>query len=114
MYVNENDYKQASERDKNVRSRILFVANQLMVGQLGVIAASRELSHLRHDADPEAAELLLTFAGIDSETDALPIGKVRNEWNREALKSKDIEIAEAEQFYRVSAMNAAAELIRLL
>src|SRR5262249_59003897 len=81
---------------------------------LGVIAASRELSHLRHDADPEAAELLLTFAGIDSETDALPIGKVRKEWNREALKSKAIEIAEAEQFYRVSAMTAAAKLIRLL
>jgi len=50
----------------------------------------------------------------DSETDAHPIGRVRKEWNRGALEEKDREIAEAERFYRDSAMSAAAELIRLL
>jgi hypothetical protein len=69
---------------------------------------------LRHDAEPQLGKILLTFAGIDSETDTLPIAGVRKEWNLEALERKDREIAEAEQFYRDSAMNAAAELIRLL
>jgi len=97
-----------------LRVQILHVAKELIGGRLGVIAASRELSRLRHDVEPQLAEILLTFTGIDSETDTLPIGKVRKEWNRDALERKDQEIAEAERFYRDSAMNAAAKLVRLL
>jgi len=97
-----------------LRVQILHVAKELIGGRLGVIAASRELSQLRHDVEPQLAEILLTFTGIDSETDTLPIGRVRKEWNRDALDRKDREIAEAELFYRDSAMTAAAELIRLL
>jgi hypothetical protein len=85
-----------------------------LLGKIGVIAASRELGYLRHEVEPRIAEILVTFAAIDSETDALPIGTVRKEWNQEALRRKDEEIAEAEQFYRDTAMNAAVELIRLL
>jgi len=105
---------EVSERQRSIRAYILKIAKKLAVGRIGVIAASRELSRLRHDAQPEVAEVLLTFAGIDSETDALPIGAVRRNWNRDALKQKDRQIAESEQFYRDTAMKAAAELIRLL
>ena len=80
-----------SERDDNpqlgldgtVRFQILHAARQLIAGQLGVIAASRLLSHFRHEAEPEVAEVLLTFVGIDSETDALPIGAIRCNWSPE-------------------------------
>ena len=54
--------------------------------------------------------VLLTFTGIDSETDALPIGSVRKECDQGALKLKDREIEDAERFYRDSSMSAAAEL----
>lgn len=103
-----------SERQKSIQLRISKVAEQLIAGRLGVIAASRELSRLRDYAEPQVAEALLTFVGIDSETDTLPIGNVRKEWNRDALKEKDRQITKAEKFYRNTAMNAAAELIRLL
>jgi hypothetical protein len=112
--VSERDNSQLSERERNIRVQILEVAKQLIAGQVGVIAASRQLSHLRHEVEPRVAEVLLTFTGIDSETDALPIGRVRKEWNQDALKVKDREIEDAERFYRDSAMSAAAELIRLL
>ena len=79
-----------------------------------MMAASRELSRFRHDVEPRIAEVLLTFAGIDSETDTLPIGEVRKKWSREALDRKDREIKEAELIYRDSAMSAAADIIRLL
>lgn len=78
-----------------------------------MIAASRELGHLREEVEPHVALALLTFTGIDSETDDLPIGGVRKEWNREALQRKDQEIAAAEQLYRDNAIEAATELIRL-
>jgi hypothetical protein len=112
--VSENDCGGVSERHKLLRARVLRVTKALLAGQTGVIEASRELSPLRHEADPRIAEILLVFAGIDSETDSLPIGEVRQYWNGESLKRKDREIAEAEQFYRESAMNAATELLRAI
>ena len=102
------------ERQKEVRAHILRIARQLIAGEVGVIAASRELGYLRHEVEPQLANVLVTFTAIDSETDSLPVGDVRKEWSPEALKRKDKETAEAEDFYRDSAINAATELIRLL
>jgi len=112
--VSESDDNPQLGLDGTARFQILHAARQLIAGQLGLIAASRLLSHFRHEAEPEVAEVLLAFAGIDSETDTLPIGSVWDNWCSEALKRKDSEIAEAEQFYRETALNAAAELLRLL
>lgn len=86
----------------------------LLAGQMSVIEASRELAPLRHGVDGEFAEVLLHFAGIDSETDSLPIGGVRQYWNPESLKAKDLEIDAAERFYRDTAIKAATKLLRLL
>jgi DNA-directed RNA polymerase subunit RPC12/RpoP len=105
---------QPSQHQRGVEVQILSTAKELISGRLGVIAASRELSRFRQDVEQQIADVLLTFVGIDSETDTLPVGGVRKEWNREALERKDKEIAEAERIYRNSAMTAAAELIRLL
>ena len=102
------------ERQAQIRVLILRVARQLIAGEIGVIAASRELSWLHHEVEPQLAKVLLTFTAINSETDALPVGDVRKEWNPEALKRKDKEIADSEDFYRDTAINAATELIRFL
>jgi len=106
--------KYDAERQEQIRVHILRIARQLVVGEIGVIAASRELGYLRHEVQPQVANVLVTFTAIDSETDALPVGNVRKEWSPDVLKRKDEEIAEAEDFYRESAINAATELIRLL
>jgi len=52
--------------------------------------------------------------GIDSETDTLPLGEVRQYWNAEALERKDREIAEAEAFYGDAVREVASRLVRLL
>lgn len=103
-----------AERQTKIRVHILRIAKQLIAGQIGVIAASRKLGYLRHEVEPQLAKILLTFTGIDSETDALPVGEVRKEWSPDALQRKDKEIAEAEDFYRDSAIDAATEIVRLL
>jgi hypothetical protein len=94
--------------------RVLSLARQLLAGQLNVIAAARALAPFGHDAQPELREILLVFAGINSETDDLPVGEVRQRWSAEALERKDREIAKAEEFYRDRAMEAATRLVRLL
>ncbi|MEK7312838.1 MAG: hypothetical protein AAB065_00030 [Deltaproteobacteria bacterium] len=38
----------------------------------------------------------MTFQSVESQTDHLPVGEVRNLWNEEALKKKDEEIKKAE------------------
>ena len=93
----------------------LRVARKLVAGEIGVITASRELAWLRyiHEVEPQVAEVLLIFTGIHSETDTLPLGEVRKEWNPDVLKRKDKEIMAAEGLYRESAINAATEVIRL-
>ena len=103
-----------AERQEQIRVHILRVARQLVAGKIGVIAAARDLGYLRHEVEPQLANVLVTFTGIDSETDALPVGHVRKEWNPDVLKLQDKEIAEAEDLYREIAVNAATELIRLL
>lgn len=106
--------KYDAKRQKEVRVQILRIARQVLAGEVGIIAASRELGYLRHEVEPQLANILVTFTAIDSETDALPVGDVRKEWSPEALHRKDKEIADAEDFYRDMAINAATELIRLL
>jgi hypothetical protein len=54
---------------------------------------------------------LLTFVGIDSETDTLPVGEVRRYWAAHALHRKDVEIDRAEQLYAATARQAAAALV---
>src|SRR5262249_41457006 len=51
----------------------LRVARKLVAGETGVIAASRELAWLgyNHEVEPQLADVLLTFTGINSETDTL-------------------------------------------
>jgi hypothetical protein len=102
------------ERQQELRVQILRIARQMLAGEVGIIAASRELGYLRHEVEPQLANVLVTFTAIDSETDTLPVGDVRKEWSPEALERKDKEIAGAEDFYRETAVNAATELIRLL
>jgi hypothetical protein len=72
-----NDGEPRSERARDAKVKILFFAKQLLADRLGVIAASRMRKPFRDNAENEIAELLIAFAGIDSETDSLPVGRVR-------------------------------------
>jgi hypothetical protein len=112
--MNRDDYPDDTVNRASVRAQILAVAKQLLTGQLDVITAARRLSALHDDAEPEIREALVGFVAIDSETDTLPIGEVRQYWRLDALERKDREIAQAEQCYRDTAVKDAAELIRLL
>jgi len=42
----------------------------------------------------------MRFIGIDSETDHLPVGKVREHWAADALEAKDAEITIAEERWK--------------
>jgi len=103
-----------SQDGTRAKSQILSLTKQLLTGQLGIIAASRELSRLRHEVESDLAEVLEVFNAIDSDTDTLPIGEVRQDWSPEALELKDRQIREAENYYHDAAIEAAIRLLQLL
>jgi hypothetical protein len=85
-------------------------AVDLLEGRAGVIETARTMSKLRYWAGLNDDPDLLTFVGIDSETDALPVGEVRKYWAAHALAREDVEIDRAEELYAESAKQAAAAL----
>ena len=93
---------------------MLALAKGLIGGNLGIIAAARKLHTFTDGVEPEIGALLNIFAGIASETDALPIGDERSLWNAEALVQEDGKIATAERHWREDGMGAAMRLVRLL
>ena len=95
------------------RQKVVAIARELLAGRLGVLEAARRISGLRGDRvqldefDPD----FITFLGIDSETDDLPLGEDRGHWAPAALAQKDLEIARCEELYRSHAIEAASRLV---
>ena len=112
--MDRTDYRYNLEYREAVRARMLTLAKGVISGDLGAIAAARELKGFQDGVEPEIGVLLIVFVAIDSETDALPVGKERTLWNAEALVREDRKIAAAELRWRAKAVDSATQLVRIL
>jgi len=71
----------------SVRKQVVETAQSMLSGKLSFLEGARLLYGLRHDAavrDDDAD--FMAFVVINSETDALPIGTVRQYWSHDALE----------------------------
>ena len=68
---------------------------------------------LHAEDSPALQDVLLVFVGVDSETDDLPLGSVR-QWAPDALVERDRELAKAEALYANSVADACRRLLDLL
>jgi hypothetical protein len=96
----------------SVRERVVEIARAMLDGQLSFLSGSRTLSALRHDAgvrDDDAD--FMAFVVIESETDELPIGQVREYWDKAALERLEPEIQAAEAWAKEQGKNACVTLI---
>jgi hypothetical protein len=110
-YLLNADYRQL------VHVEIRDFASQYLAGNAGVIETSRRLSpyaHVVEGVDLSVHETLRTFVAIDSETDDLPIGAVREMWHPSTATLQDQSILHAERIYRDVARSACAKLIALM
>jgi hypothetical protein len=83
----------------------------MLDGQLSFLIGSRRLTALRHETDAATDDAdFMVFVAIDSETDALPLGAVREHWDQDALARLEPEVEEAEHW----AANAGADACRSL
>jgi hypothetical protein len=95
------------------RARVVAIASKVLAGLQSPIVASRDLSRLRfHVGVPEDDPDFTAFVAIDSETDALPVGKARQHWAAEALAAMEPEIARAEEWAMTNWRDAFANVVR--
>jgi hypothetical protein len=97
---------------ENARRDIAQAARDMLSGALSFIEGARLINRLRWtaklaDFDPD----ILPFVGIDSETDALPIGNVRQHWAPEALAKLQPEIERAEEWAQNFGRSKCQQLI---
>lgn len=73
----------------------------MLGGRIGAIEAARILCALLHQDSMIVSQTdFNTIRGVDSETDHLPVGGVREHWHPEYLRENDGEIARCEGLYR--------------
>jgi hypothetical protein len=95
-----------------VRRQVVSTAQAMLDGELSFLIGSRRLAALRHETDTAAGDAdFLIFLAIDSETDALPLGAVREHWDRAALARLEPEIEEAERWASTVGADACRSLI---
>ena len=83
------------------RKKIAVTARHMIAGAISYIEGARRISALGTESDLERDDAdIEPFILIESETDALPIGKTRELWKPEALTKLQPEIDRAEQWAR--------------
>lgn len=93
-------------------TEIVKVAQAILDDTMDLIEGSRILHGLGHDicADDHDPDFLI-FVVIDSETDHLPIGEVRQLWSENVLVEKDEETRKIKAFYKDDVVQACSRLI---
>jgi hypothetical protein len=88
------------------------LARRILAREVGLIAGCREMVAIRNRGNLHECKDLDPFVGVESETDALPLGPVRGRWSAEALIEADHKIAQAEGSYRETIDDACRTLIQ--
>ncbi|MBB5699172.1 DUF2489 domain-containing protein [Sphingomonas yantingensis] len=95
MSLNAIDIEQA-------RERISVMANAMLSGDCSYIEGVRTICGLFQRARVDRfAEPFITFVAIDSETDAVPVSKVREQWHSDAKVKFETEWNEAESYAKL-------------
>jgi hypothetical protein len=99
--------------DEDLRSRVVAIARGILDRQVEVLEGCRLLSSLLgglslEDNDEDHRAFIL----IDSETDALPVGRVRGLWDEGALRDLEPRIQEAQRWAWDIAEPHCANIVR--
>jgi hypothetical protein len=105
-------YATHEEYARSVRRAVVSTAQAMLDGKLSFLIGSRQLAALRLETNTAADDAdFLIFVAIDSETDALPLGAVREHWDQSALTRLEPEIEEAEHWASTVGADACRSLI---
>lgn len=101
------------ERSKRLAGRATEIAQQILHGELGIIAGSRLLSSLgnRMVDDWVKDKDFVVFGTLESDTDHLPLEDQRKNWDSVAYERKQLEVAEFENSARERVLTACKSIV---
>jgi hypothetical protein len=100
------------EQVRRACEKIKTILTGMLSGELGFIEGSRSVWREAPFAGIGDDDVdVRVFLAIDSETDALPVGRERGNWDANALERQAPEIAGAEQWARQFGQAAAERLL---
>jgi hypothetical protein len=99
-------------RSIELRRRVVETATAIIDQSLGITAGARLLREYAFDLGAQWDDAFVVIVGVDSETDAFPLGSVRERWSPAALDREDRVRQEYEDRVRSRMNQACAELIR--
>ena len=101
------------EQIQSARRQVVRTARAMLALETNFLLGARQLASLLNQAGlPENDKDFMTFAGIDSETDDLPLGDVRQQWDAQALAKLQPDIDAAEEWARDFGELACLALIK--
>ena len=115
--ADNNRYRMDEGYAAHVNAELVSAARDFLADKVGVIATARILKpplHTLEDYRPDLANAAQMVVAIDSETDALPIGKVREMWQPSTAAIEDAKVKQAEELYRQDISAVCRELVRVL
>lgn len=94
------------------KARIEQIARSVLADQLSILEACRLIRPLVQET-PEVVtnEDYNLIVAIESETDDLPIGRLRELWHPDFLPEKDSEIARCEALWRKQVIDACERIL---
>ncbi len=113
----DNRYRLDEQYAAHVNADLVSAARDFLAYKVGVIATARTMKpylHTLEDHRSDLADATRTVVAIDSETDALPIGKVREMWHPSAAAMEDVKVKHAEELYHNDMFAVCQELVRVL
>ena len=97
------------------RGKLVEALDKMLGGQLSFIEGSRIVSQLADAAGFERlSEPFVRFVAIDSETDAVPVGRVRDQWQPEAVAKQADDWAKSEAWAKECGEPACRDALTLL
>jgi Protein of unknown function (DUF2489) len=97
-----------------LQQQITAAARELLSGSVSITEAARRIIGPAYELGSALEEPFATFLSIDSETDAFPLGSVRERWSPSALQRQDAERERYEAAIRDRALDACREILRRL
>jgi hypothetical protein len=103
--LHQPDYRQS------LHDSIVETAEGVIGRSVGVVEASRRLMEIAAELDAWEDDDLLYFQGIDSQSDAFPLGIARQQWDPAALVREDHARAQFEASVYANAVERCRSLI---
>lgn len=102
-----------NDSEETARRNLVKLCQAMLSGRLSYFEGAAEICRLRdqiriHDFDPD----IMAFVVISSETDHLPLERMRHRWSAETLKMLEPEFERTEQWAASFASEACMHLVQ--